>query len=92
VHKQLKKDLANLEPSSSQYQAVLYQLNFSVMGFFFSLYQEKYDLTYVKKVFKIYREEDLLPLKHQEKRFKLRLFRWLINQQWPYLIMHRILV
>lgn len=86
VHQQLREDLNQMEASSKRYKAVLGQLNFSVMGFFYSLYKEKYPLAYIKEVYQIYKKNKLLPLKGNESRLKLKLFRWVINIQWPFVL------
>lgn len=87
VHTQLRYDLNQMDTISARYQAVLGQLNFSVMGFFYSLIREGMSLSYLKKVYKIYFKEGILPIKGKEPRWKLKLFKWAINNKWSFNLM-----
>ncbi|SHJ16405.1 Glycosyltransferase involved in cell wall bisynthesis [Mesonia phycicola] len=85
VHLNTRKLRDNYPQNSREYKVIHERLSHSILGFFYSLYIEKYPLNYIKKIFILYKEEKLLPISKSNKTIKLVIFEQLINLKWPFL-------
>ena len=83
-------DFCNCFPKDSDaYQILKYKLAHSVLGFFFSLLKENYPISYIQKVFKIYKSQRLLPVKRKKNTLKISLFQWCVNAKYPFFFLVR---
>lgn len=85
VHIHTKKLRDEYPLNTKSYQVLHERLNHSILGFFYSLYVEGYSIKYIESIFKIYRQEHLLPVRTTTNNIKLVVFQRIVNLKWPFI-------
>lgn len=90
VHLETKKLRNQYQMNSKPFNIIQERLNHSVLGFFYSLYTEKYPTDYIQYIFSLYNQEKLLPVHKNTKQLKLKLFELSVNWKWPFILLCKL--
>uniref|UniRef100_UPI0039A58254 glycosyltransferase n=1 Tax=Ornithobacterium rhinotracheale TaxID=28251 RepID=UPI0039A58254 len=91
VHFNMKILRDSFELNTIEYNVINHLLNKSILGFFFSLFKERYPIEYCKNIFQLYKKEAMLPIKkHRQFNLKAKLFRLLANNKFLFLTLCKL--
>lgn len=90
VHIHTKRLRDEFPENSSQFKILNERLIHSVLGFFFSLLKQNYQLSYINESFENYRSNELLPIKRQSNSFQMFVFQKAVNLKWPFIMFSEI--
>lgn len=86
VHTETFKFCNKFKAESREYQVIKDKLAHSVLGFYFSLLKERYPINYIKKVFHLYKQNKLIPVKRKNNSFGISFFQFCVNNKYPFLL------
>jgi len=90
VHLNAKKLRNSFNETTKAYAVLNQRLNHSVLGFFYSLMVEKYPLDYINNIYKIYKEEGLVPVKKKTINLKQLILQKTVNLKSPFLFLCKL--
>lgn len=90
VHTHTKILRDSFQKNTREYEILHQRWSHSLLGFFYSLYAQRYAIASVKQYYQRYRDAGLLPVQHIKPSLALGLFQFVVNVKWLYFLLCRI--
>lgn len=90
VHTHTKILRDSFQKNTREYEILHQRWSHSLLGFFYSLYAQKYPISNIKSHYKKYSDAALIPVYFPNPSNKIRIFQTIINHRWPFLWLCRI--